>query len=139
MKRILAIDYGLKRIGLAITDERNVIALPLTTVLSGKSHKESIANIKRATAAYAIGSIVIGLPLLPNGKEGEMSEKVRSFAKTLQEFFPASIHFFDERFTSSKAHRSFEGMNRKKRTKLLDSTAALILLQDYLSMRGNEL
>ncbi|MEM8629247.1 MAG: Holliday junction resolvase RuvX [Chlamydiota bacterium] len=136
MTRTLAIDYGQKRIGLAITDERGKIALPLATVPTGKSFEESTRNIESATKDYTLRNLVVGLPLLPNGKEGDMSRATRAFAEHLAHYFSLPVVLFDERFTSIRAHQSLGAFSRKARTKVVDRTAALILLQDYLGNRS---
>ncbi|MEL7430985.1 MAG: Holliday junction resolvase RuvX [Chlamydiota bacterium] len=138
MTRILSIDYGKKRIGLAITDERRIMALPLETISTGKSHQESVKNLAKATSQYSILEIVLGLPLLPNGQESPMSVEVRAFAKTLEAQTKWPVEFFDERFTSIRAHQELASFSRKKRTPKLDETSALILLQDYLEKKRLE-
>ncbi len=137
MKRILAIDYGAKRIGLAITDAGQILALPLTTVLAKKTHKESALAVQKNTLHYSIAEIVIGLPLLPNGKEGAMSREARLFGSAIEEVFSTTVHFFDERFTSLEAHRSLSNLSRKKRTKIIDPTSAVMLLRDFLQARSS--
>lgn len=131
MTRIAAIDYGLKRIGIAISDERKKIALPLKTVPGGPN---AIEEIKIAFRDKQIELIVIGLPLLLSGKESEMSILVRQFAEKLEKALEIPIYFIDERFTSKIADQSLKDihLNRKKRSQQIDVTAALILLQNFL-------
>ena len=131
MTRIAAIDYGLKRIGIAISDEKKKIALPFKTIAGGP---KAIEDIKLAFKDKLIELIVVGLPLLLSGKESEMSIAVRKFAENLEKELQIPIHFIDERLTSKMADQSLREihLNRKKRSQQMDVTAAVILLQNFL-------
>ncbi len=131
MKRILAIDFGLKRIGLAITDDRQKIALPLGVVEGGKKRVE---NIRKALKGKEIEKIIVGLPLLLNGREGDMAILVKAFAAELEQAFGVPVQLVDERLSSKMADRSLSELQltRKKRTEQLDTTAATLLLQMFL-------
>lgn len=133
MGRTLFIDYGRVRIGLAISDENSKIAFPLTLVLQQKDLQETFKEIQKKTS-HNITKIVIGLPILLNGKEGEMAKEVKEFAAKIGSYFGVPIAFWDERLSSSLADRELKELNlsRKKRTELLDSTAAAMMLQSYL-------
>ena len=133
MGKIVAIDYGLKRIGIAISDANRKIALPFQTVLGGK---EEIENISSALALQKkeIDLLVIGLPLLMSGKKGEMAERVEIFAEKLSVFLGIPYVFLDERLTSRQAEGSLKelSLNRKKRSRKVDVVAAIFILQTYL-------
>ena len=133
MGRIAAIDYGLKRIGIAISDEGKKIAFPLKTVPGGTA---AIANIQSALKdkLSQIEKILVGLPLLLSGKESEMAEMVRRFANNLQSALQICVELVDERLTSKAADRTLKEihLNRKERTDKMDTTAAAMLLQSYL-------
>jgi putative Holliday junction resolvase len=133
MKRIIAIDFGLKRIGIAISDSGQKIAFPLETVPGGA---EAVLNIKKALKNKIgdIERILLGLPVQLNGKEGDMAGLVRTFAKSLEEAFHLPVELIDERFTSRMADQNLREihLNRKERTAKLDTAAAAILLQAYL-------
>jgi putative Holliday junction resolvase len=129
--RIAAIDWGLKRIGIAVSDENKKIALPLKTVAGGK---QGVSEVLKALAAKEIELILVGLPLLLNGKEGDMTQAVRQFAKELELSCKIPIKFIDERFSSKLADQSLKEIHlkRKERKEMMDITAAVILLQGYL-------
>ncbi len=128
MGRIAAIDYGLKRIGIAISDERKKIALPLTTVEGGK---KAIQNIAAAVREKNVERFVMGLPLLMNGKKGEMAEAVEKFAKAMEETLKIPVVLLDERLSSRQAEREIP-LNRKARSETIDQVAATLILQSYL-------
>ncbi len=131
--RIAAIDYGLKRIGMAISDDQKKIALPLQTVPGGNG---AIAAIQKVLAEKLphIEKILIGLPLLLNGQEAAMASLVKQFANQLHSVLSIPIALIDERLTSKLADRSLQEiqLSRKKRTDRIDAAAATMLLQSYL-------
>jgi putative Holliday junction resolvase len=133
--RIAAIDFGTVRIGLAITDEMRIIAQPLETIKAGKDLATTARSIAQALSQYkSLDTIVIGLPLLLNGTEGEMAQAVRSFAKVLEQTLPLPIIFWDERLTSAGVEKMLVNSNvsRKKRASLSDALSAVSILQNYL-------
>ncbi len=134
--KIVAIDYGLKRIGVAISDAKQILAFPLATVAGGA---KAIADLKTLLEGKRaeIERIIIGLPLLLNGKEGDMAILVKKFAASLQESIEIPVEFVDERFTSKLADQRLQEnyLNRKERTAKLDTAAAVILLQGYLDRK----
>ena len=134
MSRIACIDFGLKRMGIAVSDERKSIALPSTTLHGGLS--DVIAHF--SSQKSDIETIVIGLPLLMNGTKGEMALRVEKFAKDLEDALSIPIILFDERLSSKHADKSMKEIQttRKKRTKNLDQVAAALLLQSYLDQKA---
>ncbi len=135
MGRIVGIDFGTARIGLAISDERRIIAQPLETVKAARDPKHTIKEIQRVLNPFKnIDEIVIGLPLLLSGKEGEMATLVRSFATILEQTLPYPIIFWDERLTSSGVEKMLldADISRKKRAELSDALSAVSILQNYL-------
>jgi putative holliday junction resolvase len=133
--RIVGIDFGKVRIGLAITDPKRIIAQPLETVRAGKTHLQTAQLIVKALASYKdIDLIVIGLPLLLNGKEGEMALLVKVFGKVLEQVIPHPIVYWDERLTSSGVERMLVDFDitRKKRAQMSDALSAVSILQNYL-------
>ena len=135
MGRIVAIDFGKVRIGLAISDERKIIAQPLETIRTGKDHEQTATAIATALSRYTtIETVVMGLPLLLSGKESEMSQHVRLFAKALEKQLPHPIIFWDERLTSAGVEKMLIEMDvsRKKRAALSDALSAVSILQNYL-------
>lgn len=136
-KRILAIDFGLKRTGIAITDELNIIASGLTTV----SSKELMSFLIRTVKEKNVGTIVLGEPKRLNMEDSHSSENVRLLKEALEKEFPSlQIEMVDERFTSKMAVQSMidSGVSKKNRKNkaLVDEVSATIILQSYMSSRG---
>jgi putative Holliday junction resolvase len=139
MPRILAIDHGTVRIGLAISDEMELVASPLMT-LDAKQEPER--EIMRVVKDKHIGTIVIGMPFHMNGQRGEAAQRVEKFAtalgKVLQHEVP--IEFVDERLSSVEAEASMSRAGitgKRERNEIVDQLAAVVILQDYLnSQRG---
>lgn len=136
-KRIVAVDYGKKRIGLAITDARGVVALPLTTISAGRSLAESVKNVLQALTSYLpeIKEFIIGLPLLLSGAAGEMAQEVERFAEILRKESERPVSMIDERLSSKATERVLieMGHSRKERKAKSDEMAATLLLQTYLN------
>ncbi len=134
MGRIAAIDFGMARIGIALSDERKVIALPNCVLPAHKNLEESVKAICEKLSTFgAIETIIVGLPLLMTGKESPMSQIVRAFAELLEKLSGIRTVLFDERLTSVQADRALkEHMTRKKRSKVIDAVAASTLLQSFL-------
>lgn len=129
--RIVAIDYGEKRMGLAISDENQKMALPWTTVTGGVPSVLS----KLFSRKNEIKTILIGLPLLMNGSKGEMALKVENFAKKIEEDLQIPVLLIDERLSSKHAESMLRELNqsRKKSSEKTDQIAATLLLESYLS------
>ena len=136
MPRIAAVDFGLKRIGLAISDETGRIALPLKMVEAGLSLRKSAQNILAQLAPYEkqIKRIVVGMPLLLNGKKGEMAQLVDQFIEAFRKETSIPIETMDERLTSAGAQKALKECNysRKEQTRMIDSASATLLLDAYL-------
>ena len=141
MGRILAIDYGRKRTGLAVTDPLQIIANALDTV---PTHT-LMDYVKSYAAANAVDAIVIGMPLQMDGLPSESYTYIRPFVEKLRKEMPAMrIELFDERFTSRLALRAMidGGVPKKRRREdkgLVDRVSATIILQGYLDSRDNHL
>ncbi len=136
MARILSIDYGKKRTGLAVTDPLQLIAGGLATV----STSELFDYLKRYVAAEQVERIVIGEPRQPNGQPSENLPRVQQFVNRWRKEMPAiPIEFYDERFTSVLAHQAMidGGLGKKARQNkaLVDEISATIILQDYMRSR----
>lgn len=135
--RIISIDYGKKRIGLAITDNTKIIAYPLKVILTQDSLKKTASFLLENISEYIkeIDLIIIGLPLLMSGKESEMSKEINEFACFLKEITDIKIIFIDERLTSSQVEKDLKDtfkLNRKKRSQKSDVMAACVILKQYL-------
>ena len=134
--RILAVDYGEKRVGIAISDELQITASPLMT-LPRSSDEEVIAQIAQLARNNRVEEIVTGLPIRTDAKQGEMEQRVRSFAQKLQSKTKVPVMLFDERFTTRIAEQVLleADLSRRKRKQVRDKLAAVVLLQSYLEAR----
>lgn len=133
-KRILSIDYGERRVGLAITDPSGIVASPLTT-LSVHSTDGVILAIVNLIKELSVTRVVIGLPKLLSGLEGDKAAKVRKMAEQISNATGIDCLFWDERFSSASAKRMLleSETKRSRRTKeKLDALAATVILNDYL-------
>ena len=136
MARLLAIDYGKKRTGIAVSDTLQIIANGLTTV---PSHT-TIAFLKDYVAKEPVERIIIGMPRQMNYEESESMQYIKPFVKKLQKEFPdMAVEYFDERFTSIMAHQTMidGGVKKKQRQNkaLVDEISATIILQGYMEGR----
>ncbi len=134
MGRILAIDYGKKRTGLAVTDPLRIIATALETV----STNELLNFLKAYIQKETVDEIVIGMPKTLKNEDSEIAPLVRKFMEEMKKIFPDKpIREIDERFTSSMAQQAMidGGMNKKDRQEKgnVDKISATIILQSYLS------
>ena len=136
MARILSIDYGKKRTGLAVTDPLQMIAGGLATVLTS----ELFDWLKAYIAREPVERIVIGEPRQPNGQPSENLQRVQQFVNRWRKAVPeVPIDYYDERFTSVLAHQAMldGGLKKKARQnkELVDEISATIILEDYLRSR----
>lgn len=133
MARILGIDYGSRRIGLALSDETETVATPFRVIEYADEHAalSSVAEALRETAAALI---VMGLPLNMNGTRGPAAEKVDAFVAKLKERVDIPIRLWDERMSTISAEQALisGGARRQKRKQVVDKLAAQIMLQHYL-------
>lgn len=137
MGRILAVDYGTVRIGLAISDPNAFLAQSLD-VLRRKSDDDAIEQIALVVREREISEVVVGLPLNMNGSVGEKAQTCRQFALQLEERIRIPVQLFDERLTTVAAQRSLieQDVRRSKRKQVVDAVAATVLLQTYLDFRN---
>jgi putative Holliday junction resolvase len=139
MNRILGIDYGVKRVGIALSDLLGITAQPFT-VIEGASQQEVIKRIASIVSEQSVSRIVIGLPLNMDGSSGEISENVRAFAVQLEERLNIPVELFDERLTTMQAERMLveeADMSREKRKHVRDKVAASLILQAYLDQKSS--
>lgn len=131
--RVLGVDFGEKRIGLAVSDSMGLIAQGLET--KETNHMDKTINMIVAEAdAYQVKKIVVGLPVNMDGTTGEMAQRVSGFVDQLRERVTCTVHTWDERLTSAAAERAMVDMGYKARgnKKKIDRIAATLLLQSYL-------
>lgn len=134
--RIVGIDFGLARIGLAISDEQRIIAQPLIAVPTGKTHADTVHAIAKELSRYSkVRSIVLGLPLLLSGKEGEMAKQAKAFKAVLEDILQLPVLLWDERLTSQQVDKLLKAasLTRKQRSKVSDAMAAATILQNFLA------
>lgn len=134
MSRIVGIDSGEARIGIAIADEEGSIAFPRETVSARGGRIEAAKRVQEALVADAISLAVVGLPLRFDGSEGEAARRARAFGEVLAETLEVDVVFWDERMTTVAAERSLRELGRRgtKQRDVVDQSAATILLQGYL-------
>jgi putative pre-16S rRNA nuclease len=131
--RILAIDYGRKRIGLALSDELGVTAQPLLTLVR-TNRREDFRRLREICRLHGVHRILVGHPVHMSGEPGEMAQEAERFAARLQDELAIETKLLDERLTSWEAQQSLASSahSRRKRRATLDSLAAAILLREYL-------
>ena len=127
--RILAIDPGDRRVGLAVSDELGITAQGLDT-FDRRVDGDFIAYVEKMLQQYDIGEIVVGNPIRTSGREGDSSAKARGLAEDLQSQLPVKVTLWDERFSSEEARRVLRGSRADKGA--VDKLAAVIILQSYL-------
>jgi len=133
--RYLAIDYGMKRTGLAVCDAGETIASPLAVV---QGHKDLIQRIRRIATSEGIEAVVLGLPLNMDGTEGPQAKLVRNFGKELGRQLGIPVHFQDERLSSFEAEQRILEMDlsRAKKKERLAALAAAAILHTYLHQKA---
>lgn len=136
MGRLLSIDYGRKRCGIAVTDPMRIVATGLTTVPSGKLEE----FLRGYMASEQVDRIIMGHPTTMRGEESESMRYIRPAVSRLRKVFPeVEIEFFDERFTSVLAHRAMIDGGMKKSARrdkaVVDEMSATIILNDYLQSK----
>ena len=131
--RILALDHGTKRIGVAVSDETKTIAQPLEYILA-EPFADFLARLKKLLVEKEIDLILIGLPRNMDGSYGPEAQKVEAFVAVLKMAITVPIKTWDERLTSAQANRVLieAKVRRDKRKEKVDKMAAAILLQSYL-------
>lgn len=137
MGRLLALDVGERRVGVALCDETQTLARPLLT-LKRASKKEDFAKIAALCHEHAIEKVIVGLPKTLRGEEGPQAQRVRRYAIELQAALNLPIEFWDERYSSVDAQERLTAASGKPRAKGdIDSAAAAIILQEYLDAMNN--
>ena len=136
--RILALDYGTKRIGVALSDELGWTAQPLETY-ERRTLDRDIAHIQDLVRIHEVGQVLLGLPLRLNGEQGPAVQAVQQFLEPLAVALPVPIVTWDERMTTKAAEELLiaADMSRKKRKGVVDRVAAAILLQSYLEAQAS--
>ncbi len=136
-RRILAIDYGRRRIGLALSDELLLTARPLAT-LTRKNRRDDLRRLRGVIREHGVARLIIGHPLMLNGSAGPMADEAAAFAARLKKELRLPVELVDERLTSWEAEQLLADREASKRQgrETLDQTAAAVLLRDYLSRQA---
>lgn len=137
VKRIMGVDYGDARTGIAVSDLLCSI-VGSTTVIHSRNAEKTIAQIREMVEKMDVGEIVLGLPKNMNGTEGPRAELCREFGQKLEEATGLPVHLWDERRTTVEAHNILSAHNYhgKKRKDTVDAVAASLILEGYLGFRG---
>jgi putative Holliday junction resolvase len=141
--RVLGVDFGVRRIGLALSDDTATLARPWRTLDAAETPQASAESLAQLVAVGrqnnddeigGIGAVVVGLPRRLNGADTDQSQAARDFATTLAGLMGVSVHLQDERLTSVEAESRLAIRERdwRKRKNKLDAASAAIILQDYL-------
>ncbi len=141
-RRVLALDVGDRRVGVAVGDESGTVATPVGRVERGRrGDGPALAEIARLAAEWEVDRIVVGLPTGLSGREGPQALSVRAFSESLASALgpesPVALEFWDERLTSAIAERTLlaAGAKRARRREQIDAVAAAVILQSYLDAR----
>lgn len=134
--KVLALDIGTVRIGVAVSDDRGVLATPVETVDARPTH-EAVTRIAELVDEYRVEAFVVGLPVDLNGVEGRAVKKTRAFVSKVVAKVPLPVYEWDERMSSLAAERSLleADVSRKKRKAVIDQVAATLILQSWLDSR----
>ncbi len=137
--RILALDFGSRRIGLALSDELGVTAQGLPTLLR-TNKRNDLDHLRRLIRQHGVSEILMGLPLRMSGEEGIQSDKVKEFAEELRRKFKLPVHLFDERLTSVEANRLLREseVSVRGRPEVVDQMAAVLILQAFMEFRRSQ-
>jgi putative Holliday junction resolvase len=135
--RVLGLDVGARRIGVAVSDPLGITAQGLET-LQRQNKRKDLEQLRRVIREYKVKEIVVGLPLRMSGAEGTQAEKMQIFAEELRRHFKLPVHLFDERLTSAEANRLLRetDLSIEKRGKAVDRMAAVLILQGWMERRS---
>lgn len=142
MGRVLAVDYGERRVGIALSDPTATIAQPLTVITRRAGKRPPVQAVADLVAEHEVTHIVVGLPLTLAGTDSDWTREVREFGRKLGERAGVDVTFADERMTSVAAERAVRslGLKRKERERKerVDSAAAMLILQAYLNQTKSD-
>lgn len=137
---ILGLDVGTKTIGVAVSDELEIAANGVR-VIQRKNKKTDLNELKRVIDEYKPGKIVVGIPYNIDGSLSSTGKKIMEFAEVLKKNFQIDLEYWDESFSTVNAERALieADLSRKKRKKVIDKMAAVVILQEYLEARTQDL
>jgi len=134
--RILGLDVGARRIGVAVSDPLGLTAQGLETI-QRRNRRYDSGELQKVVCAHQIREIVVGNPLRMSGESGTQAEKMEAFAAQLRQTFAMPVHLWDERLTTAEAHRLLDetGIRDSRRKEVIDKMAAVLILQSFLDAR----
>jgi len=137
VRRVLGLDVGSKRIGIAVSDPLGITAQGLET-LQRQNKRLDFEKLEKLARDYAIAEVVVGFPLRMSGAEGVQAEKMHHFADELRERLQIPVHLWDERLTSAEANRLLREteMSIQRRAQVVDQMAAVLILQSWMENRS---
>ena len=135
--RTLALDYGERRIGVAISDPTGLIAQPLETIAASAGGRDALERIAELVRAHEVVQIVVGLPLHMNGESGPEVQRARAFGERVRVRAGVAVDYLDERWTSLEAERALDegGVKRRDQRGRVDPIAAALLLRTWLERK----
>ena len=135
--RILGLDVGTRRIGIAVSDPLGLTAQGLPT-LQRRNRRFDHAELRKLVREYQVGEIVVGNPLHMSGQTGAQAEKMATFANQIQQELSLPVHLWDERLSTAEAHRLLDetGIRDARRKEVIDKMAAVLILQSFLDARA---
>ncbi|MDP8253014.1 MAG: Holliday junction resolvase RuvX [Candidatus Kaelpia aquatica] len=137
MSRILALDFGAKRVGVAISDPLGIFAQGLDTLyIRGKT--DLLSKLSRYFNSYEIDEVIIGNPLNSQGEDSKLSQEIKRFAKILSENREVKVTLWDERYSTKEAENTLKSLNSRNIKSQIDKVAAQIILQSYLERLRSE-
>jgi putative holliday junction resolvase len=137
--RIMGLDVGDRRIGVAVSDELGLIAQPVLTLVR-TNRRQDMKSIQRLIRKYHCAAIVVGNPLYMSGEQSPQAEKAQAFAETLRKETGISVDLWDERLTTTEAHRHLHAAGRagSEHKQVVDQVAAVLILESYLAAKRAE-
>jgi len=135
--RILGLDVGARRIGIAVSDPLGLTAQGLPT-LQRRNRRYDQSELRRVVREYEVSEIVIGNPLRMSGQTGAQAEKMAVFAEQIQQELSLPVHLWDERLSTAEGHRLLDetGIRDARRKEVIDKMAAVLILQSFLDARA---
>jgi len=137
--RIMGIDFGERRVGVAVSDPTETLASPLPTLKRRAGKRPPLKALEALVQEQEVGALVVGLPLTLDGSESEWTRTVRAFGEALARRTGLPLHFVDERFTSVQAERAVRGIGlpkgKREEKHRIDAAAAVLILQGWLDRR----
>lgn len=131
--RLLGLDFGSRRIGVAVSDELGLTAQPVLTLVH-TNLRHDLKSLGRLLRKFGCSAIVLGNPLYPSGDVSPQAIRTQQFADSLREAFALPVHLWDERLSSAEAHRLLDaaGRARSSHREVVDQVAAVLILQSFL-------